>query len=86
MIAELLKTFRQEGIKNVLRYIFCRGWCGGDHRRDTVQAVLVWPGLVLMIAALKMVRRNGRLDQDNQFVCINSLFSWDFFHSQAAGH
>ena len=52
---------------------------------ETTGAILSRPGPVLMIAALKMVRRNGRLDQDNQFVCINSLFSWDFFHYQAAG-
>ena len=52
---------------------------------ETTGGRLSRPGPVLMIAALKMVRRNGRLDQDNQFVCINSLFSWDFFHYQAAG-
>ena len=58
---------------------------GVEETTGEILSRLVWPGLVLMIAALKMVRRNGRLDQDNQFVCINSLFSWDFFHYQAAG-
>ena len=58
---------------------------GVEETTGEILSRLVWPGLVLMIAALKMVRRNGRLDQDNQFVCINSLFSWDFFHYQSNG-
>ena len=65
------------------RYIYCVRAPVCHRPQERYQAGSQAAGLVLllMMAALKMVKTNGSLDRHNQFVCINSLFSWDFFYN-----